>query len=83
MNGWVVSCQCAVACRRGEVSQHLDDIPVVATITALGLALLVGLTRDRRRQLPRAALLGVPATLVAGLLVSAPDLIEQLVLVGL
>jgi hypothetical protein len=62
---------------------YRDDIPVAATITVLGLALLVGLTRDRRRQLPRAALLAAPATVGAVLLVSAPDLIEQLVFVGL
>ena len=69
------------ALRRGYF--YRDDIPVAAAITVLGLALLVGLTRDRRRQLPRAALLTVPATVVAVLLVSAPDLLEQLVFVGL
>jgi hypothetical protein len=69
------------ALRRGFF--YRDDIPVAASITVLGLALLAGLTRDRRHQLPRVALLTVPATVVAVLLVSAPDLLEQLVFVGL
>ncbi|MFC4946641.1 hypothetical protein [Pseudonocardia sp. GCM10023141] len=62
---------------------YRDDIPIVAAIAALGLALLVGLTQhDRRHQAPRTALLTVPATVGAVLLVSAPDVIEQLVFVG-
>lgn len=60
-----------------------DDIPIIATTAALGLALLVCLTQhDRRHQLPRAALLTLPATLAAVPLVSAPDLLEQIVFVG-
>ncbi|MCY7343961.1 MAG: hypothetical protein LH603_19530 [Pseudonocardia sp.] len=62
---------------------YRDDIPLAAIISIIGLALLVWLTqRDRRRQLPRAALLTAPATSGAVLLLAAPDVIEQLVFIG-
>jgi hypothetical protein len=63
--------------------RYRGDIPVTATVAVLGLALLVGLTRHDRRRLSRAALLTVPATLAAVLVVSVPDLLEQIIVVGL
>ncbi len=61
---------------------YRDDVPVATVITVIGLGLLLLLTQRDRGQLSRAALLTLPATVSAVLLLGAPDVIEQLVFVG-
>lgn len=69
------------ALRRAVV--YTGDLAVCATIGLAGLIVLVVLIRARGvPQWGRTALLTVPATAVGVLLVSAPDVVEQLVFIG-
>lgn len=71
----------ADALHRGMI--YYGDISVLVVATAVWLLVLALVVRQSpRREVLCAALLAVPATVVSVALISAPDLVEQLVFVG-
>ena len=58
------------------------DLPVVTTMTLIGVALMLAVGVRSRRQLGRVALWTLPMAVLGMLLVSAPDALEQLVITG-
>jgi hypothetical protein len=68
------------AYRRG--SSYRGDIPVITTMTVIGIALVLAVAVRSRRQLARVALWTLPMAALGLLLASAPDAFEQLLTTG-
>jgi len=70
----------ADAVRRGW--GHVDDAPAMAVLAVVGTALVLAVSVRSVRQLAGVALWVVPLTLLGLVLVSLPDVLEQLLVTG-